>query len=235
MAEVLPVQPPDGQLTYSNSPLRRSSTSHTSFFVESSPPTRFASQTRKNNYSYSDLRNAASSSLSSSQFSSSRSTPASSFSLDAGSSDDDDSDDDDDGLSFPAYSVGGGSRRAKQVDGKYRRRSPSPINTESRSVPSPSPVEGAVSPTTTPDPVLKSEDDTAIRQEPSQHVDYLSYEWDEADIWSSWRYIVSQRKVYGQRSRLENASWRTWAKSQFRLKTVSPETLNWFVPFPICN
>ncbi|KAJ8105825.1 hypothetical protein OPT61_g9946 [Boeremia exigua] len=72
-----------------------------------------------------------------------------------------------------------------------------------------------------------SEDDTAVRKEPSHHVDYLSYEWREEDIWSSWRHIVEHRSVYGERSRLENASWRTWAKSQFKLKTVSPETLNW--------
>jgi fibrillarin-like rRNA methylase len=72
-----------------------------------------------------------------------------------------------------------------------------------------------------------SEDDTAVRKEPSHHVDYLSYEWREEDIWSSWRHIVEHRSVYGERSRLENASWRTWAKSQFKLRTVSPETLNW--------
>lgn len=70
-------------------------------------------------------------------------------------------------------------------------------------------------------------DDSAVRQEPSRHVDYLSHNWREEDIWSSWRHIVSQRRVYGQRSRLENASWRTWAKSKYRLTTVSPETLNW--------
>lgn len=71
-------------------------------------------------------------------------------------------------------------------------------------------------------------DDTAIREEPSQHVDYLSHNWREEDIWASWRHIVSQRRVYGQKSRLENASWRTWAKSKYRLKTISPETLNWY-------
>ncbi|KAH9814265.1 Fungal protein of unknown function (DUF1752) [Teratosphaeria destructans] len=70
-------------------------------------------------------------------------------------------------------------------------------------------------------------DDTAIKSEPKHHVDYLSHDWREEDIWSSWRHIVSQRKVYGQRSRLENASWRTWAKSKYHLRTVSPETLNW--------
>ncbi|KAI5369421.1 Putative nitrogen regulatory protein areA, GATA [Septoria linicola] len=71
-------------------------------------------------------------------------------------------------------------------------------------------------------------DDTAVRQEPSRQVDFLSHEWREEDIWSSWRNIVSQRKtIYGERSRLENASWRTWAKAKFDLRTVSPERLNW--------
>lgn len=70
-------------------------------------------------------------------------------------------------------------------------------------------------------------DDTAVRREPSRQVDYLSHDWREEDIWSSWRHIVSRRNVYGERSRLENASWRSWAKSKYRLKTVSPQTLNW--------
>jgi len=70
-------------------------------------------------------------------------------------------------------------------------------------------------------------DDTALRDEPSRHVDYLSHDWKEEDIWSSWKHIVSKRRYYGERSRLENASWRTWAKSKYHLKTVSPETLNW--------
>jgi Fungal protein of unknown function (DUF1752) len=79
----------------------------------------------------------------------------------------------------------------------------------------------------TPDPSITAEDDTAVRHEPSRHVDYLSHDWKEEDIWSSWRHIVSKRKVYGNSARLENASWRTWAKAKYRLKTVSPETLNW--------
>jgi len=70
-------------------------------------------------------------------------------------------------------------------------------------------------------------DDTAVRDEPSRQVDYLSHDWKEEDIWLSWKHIVSKRRYYGERSRLENASWRTWAKSKYQLKTVSPETLNW--------
>ncbi len=70
-------------------------------------------------------------------------------------------------------------------------------------------------------------DDSAIESEPTRHVDYLSHNWKEEDIWSSWRHIVSKRNVYSNSPRLENASWRTWAKSKYRLKTVSPERLNW--------
>ena len=71
-------------------------------------------------------------------------------------------------------------------------------------------------------------DDTAISREPTRHVDYLSHNWKEEDIWSSWRHIVAKRKAYSNSPRLENASWRTWAKSKYKLKTVSPETLNWW-------
>lgn len=70
-------------------------------------------------------------------------------------------------------------------------------------------------------------DDTSIEDEPSRHVDYLSHDWKEEDIWSSWRYVTSRRNDYSNGVRLENASWRTWAKSKHNLKTVSPESLNW--------
>ncbi|CAK7232790.1 protein phosphatase regulator [Sporothrix bragantina] len=72
-----------------------------------------------------------------------------------------------------------------------------------------------------------AEDDTAVRAMPSRHVDYLSHNWKEEDIWESWKYIVSRRGDYSNSARLENASWRTWMKSKNKLKTVSPETLNW--------
>lgn len=72
-----------------------------------------------------------------------------------------------------------------------------------------------------------AEDDTAVRATPSRHVDYLSHSWKEEDIWESWKYIVSRRCDYSNSARLENASWRTWMKSKNKLKTISPETLNW--------
>lgn len=72
-------------------------------------------------------------------------------------------------------------------------------------------------------------DDTAIGVQPTRHVDYLSHEWREEDIWSSWKHIISNRESFNNAARLENASWRTWMKAKNHLKTISPETLNWFV------
>lgn len=83
----------------------------------------------------------------------------------------------------------------------------------------------------TPDFGEHAEDDTAVTTKPTRQVDYLSHDWrEEADIWSSWRYIVARRGEFSNSTRLENASWRTWMKSKNNLKTISPETLNWFVP-----
>ncbi|PVH68229.1 hypothetical protein DL98DRAFT_522872 [Cadophora sp. DSE1049] len=66
-----------------------------------------------------------------------------------------------------------------------------------------------------------------MRDQPSRHVDYLCHNWKEEDIWSSRKHIVSKRKAYCNSARLENALWRTWTKSRYRLKTVPPETLDW--------
>ncbi|KAL9564995.1 hypothetical protein ACKAV7_010853 [Fusarium commune] len=76
-----------------------------------------------------------------------------------------------------------------------------------------------------------SKDDMAISNRPFRQVDYLSHDWREEDIWSSWRYVVIGRGTLLDHVRLENAAWRTWAKVKNSLKTVPPETLNWFV-FP---
>lgn len=128
--------------------------------------------------------------------------------------------DPDDDLSFPAY---GRSTTAFPEDLEPPE---SPLSENSYTVPSP-PSDST--PTNTPETSLNVADDTAVRPEPSRHVDYLSHDWREEDIWSSWRYIVSKRWHYGERSREENASWRTWAKQKYKLRTVSPDTLNWYV------
>lgn len=72
-------------------------------------------------------------------------------------------------------------------------------------------------------------DDISVEAEPSRHVDYLCHEWREEDIWASWRYVTTRKNDYSNGIRLENASWRTWAKAKNNLGTISPETLNWYV------
>jgi hypothetical protein len=76
-----------------------------------------------------------------------------------------------------------------------------------------------------------TKDDMAVSSRPSHQVDYLSHDWREEDIWSSWRYIVMRQGDLSDSERLENAVWRTWIKAKYNLTTISPETLNWFV-FP---
>jgi hypothetical protein len=76
-------------------------------------------------------------------------------------------------------------------------------------------------------PQISAADDSLVDEEPSRHVDYLSHEWKEEDIWASWRYVVAHREVYENSVRLENASWRTWTKLRHNLGTISPDSLNW--------
>ncbi|KAG0170645.1 hypothetical protein DFQ28_000168 [Apophysomyces sp. BC1034] len=64
-------------------------------------------------------------------------------------------------------------------------------------------------------------------QLPEVCVDYLSYDFDEFDLAASWQRVTKQKNDIVNGLRLENASWRTWAKQKNKLKTISPETLNW--------
>ncbi|AMD20980.1 HEL301Cp [Eremothecium sinecaudum] len=75
-------------------------------------------------------------------------------------------------------------------------------------------------------------DDNDVQHEPNRHVDYLSHKWEESDISQSWKYIILKKRQKGEQdlinaARLENASWRTWAKARNNLQTVSPEMVNW--------
>ncbi len=70
-------------------------------------------------------------------------------------------------------------------------------------------------------------DDSALSTLPRGQVDYLSHDWQEEDVWKSWRNMTRQKNEIANGMRLENASWRTWWKQRNKLKTVSPETLNW--------
>lgn len=147
------------------------------------------------------------------------STPASSLSLDARCEDEDDEDQ----IAFPSYDDVGYYGQVEELEPPA-----SPRTGDSYTVsPTSNSTSTNVSRPESPDAVEHAEDDTAVRTQPSRHVDYLSHNWREEDIWLSWKLIVSKRKAYNNSARLENASWRTWMKAKNKLKTVSPETLNW--------
>lgn len=76
-------------------------------------------------------------------------------------------------------------------------------------------------------PQIPAADDSSVEEEPLRHVDYLSHEWIEEDIWMSWRYVVFHRKKYENSVRLENALWRAWTKLKHNLGTISPHALDW--------
>jgi hypothetical protein len=75
--------------------------------------------------------------------------------------------------------------------------------------------------------IERPEDDLAARMLPVRHVDYLSHDWSEADLWATWKHIVSERSAYDNSVRLENASWRSWEKIRSNLKTISPGSVKW--------
>lgn len=155
------------------------------------------------------------------------STPSSSLSFPDHECDDDDN-------YFPSY----GSYEESQFSAEVADPEPlpSPESTEGTSSTGPStPLSSALSRSNLYDPEQTVGDDMAMRVEPTRHVDYLSHAWKEEDIWASWRHVVSWKKLYGNGTRLENASWRTWAKSKYSLKTMSPEALNWYLAPPIYN
>jgi hypothetical protein len=81
--------------------------------------------------------------------------------------------------------------------------------------------------------IMTPEDDLSgiipsIQHAPKICVDYLSHEWTkEDDIWTSWKVMSKQKNELANGKRLENASWRTWVKQKYNLKTVNPQKLNW--------
>ncbi|KAG0208166.1 hypothetical protein BGX28_000781 [Mortierella sp. GBA30] len=64
--------------------------------------------------------------------------------------------------------------------------------------------------------------------QPALAIDYLGNSWkNEDDIAASWKFMTKQKNDLINGLRLENASWRNWAKQRHNLKTISPKVLNW--------
>ena len=240
MAEVLSLPLQSTSRSSFGAPLRRSSSHSDILFQDTSSYTGSSLDLKSNSVNV-DYGSRPSASIPSSAPSSPRpappdfsnqpsylSTPSSSLSLD------DQCPSEVDTFSFPSYDDN------EDQDSPTRGR---PLSRSQNVGPLQSPSESALpeTPLNTPasHPLLKiplhhnkpersiAGDDTAVYREPTRHVDYLSHNWKEEDIWSSWKHVISRRKVYKDSSRLENASWRTWTKTKYRLKTVSPERLNW--------
>lgn len=230
MTEVISITQPEGN-THFGSPLRRSS-SQTSFLLQNHGSYSRSSQNLKSRYAAvgydiaklpASLPSSAPSSppLIAPEFSnqpSYTSTPSSSLSLD------DQGEEEEDGIIFPSYDD---TNCYNEIDNPEP--PSSPVST------GPASVTYSTSDTCLLKPAHtgvsrrqpSAGDDTDIQSEPTRHVDYLSHNWKEEDIWASWKHIVAKRNVYANSPRLENASWRTWAKFKYRLRTVSPEALNW--------
>ena len=229
MTEVISITSDNG--SHFGSPLRRTSSS-TSFFLQNPPSYSRPAPNLKSRYAAvgydtskipaSQFSSAPSSPrLNASGFSnqpSYTSTPSSSFSLDeeCGLFQGDD-------VVFHPYQSAG---FLDEMQGPEPAPSPDPLETPA---PSPSHENGSGSRliADAPNQTQVAGDDSSINEAPTRHVDYLSHTWKEEDIWASWRHIVARRKEYNNSPRLENASWRTWAKAKHQLKTISPETLNW--------
>lgn len=62
---------------------------------------------------------------------------------------------------------------------------------------------------------------------PAHCVDYLTHNWTDEDLASSWRVVSRHSNVSSNCSRLENASWRIWAKRRNNIPTLNPAELNW--------
>ncbi len=73
----------------------------------------------------------------------------------------------------------------------------------------------------------RAADDSTFNSHPYMNIDYFSHNWHEEDVKSTWKYLRSHSRQFLNRSRLENAAWRTWAKCRNGLRTAAPEILNW--------
>ena len=228
MTEVLSLPQPDGHSPF-GSPLQRSSP-QSSFILQHAPTyprtsPYFHHKHDRIEYGATLPASAPSSAPSSPRFippefsrqPSYISTPASNLSLHNNDCEENDN-------YFPNYDDGTSSSEG---------RDPEPPASPESSEPTPPPQSPRYSSALSRSHLFETEqitgDDMAMRSEPSRHVDYLSHAWAEEDIWASWRHVVARKNFYSNGERLANASWRTWAKSKFRLRTVSPETLNWCV------
>ena len=259
MTEVLSIPPqPDGSFFNAN-PLRRTS-SQSSLFLHNTTSYSTSSSGLKPKLAHSGFETRFSTSLPSSAPSSPRtnpfehsarpsysSTPSSILSLDdqCSTEDDDEEEEAEEDIVFPDYDDEKNLHRGSCLHLDLDLESESESDADAEPIPALPPLRHDICPLSVNSrssarlsrskaiyEANSTEDDTAVRTEPTAHVDYLSHIWAEEDIWASWRYIISKRKVFDNSMRLENAVWRSWTKSKYQFTTIAPGQLNWYAdPF----
>lgn len=256
MTEVLSIPTRREGSFFNPNPLRRTS-SQSSLFSHHPTSYPTPSSTLKPRLSSSGFENRFSTSLPSSAPSSPRinpfehsvqpsytSTPSSILSLDDQcSTEDDEEEEDDEDIAFPDYDDEKNLHQSScpPLELALEPESESESDSDSDSAPALSPLRHDTCPLSVNSrfsvkpsrleavyETSSTEDDTAVRREPTAHVDYLSHSWAEEDLWASWRYITSKRKVFTNSMRLENAVWRSWTKSKYQFTTIAPGQVNWY-------
>ncbi|TPX41250.1 hypothetical protein SeMB42_g05654 [Synchytrium endobioticum] len=74
----------------------------------------------------------------------------------------------------------------------------------------------------------------ATVQDAPTNVDYLSYEFNQFDLHSCWKFNTKHKHSIINGRRLENASWRKFFQMKFNLKTADPSSLNWQKDNDVC-
>lgn len=136
-----------------------------------------------------------------------------------------------------------GSKAVESITGKFSThlQSPSPDASPNHKIHVNQPL--AFKKSSTPSPSLSSpssifhyggvHDDASAKPIVDDRVDYFTHNWKVSDIAGSWRYVVSRRQDMANSARLENASWRMWAKARNNLRTIDPAQVNWLKDYDV--
>jgi hypothetical protein len=72
--------------------------------------------------------------------------------------------------------------------------------------------------------------------QPLQNVDYLSFNWQEEDLFATAKYIRQHKLELKRYHRLQYALWRNWAKQRSNQLSCPPSTILWSVMYlPLFN
>jgi hypothetical protein len=64
-----------------------------------------------------------------------------------------------------------------------------------------------------------------------QNVDYLSFKWQEEDLFATAKYIRQHKLEFKRYHRLQYALWRNWAKERSSQLSCPPSIILWSVTY----